>query len=47
MYICVIGEEESKNGTLAVRSSKEGDLGSMSVDDFIAKLVNEIETKAL
>ena len=46
-YICVIGEEESKNNTLAVRSSKEGDLGSMSVDDFIAKLVKEIETKAL
>jgi threonyl-tRNA synthetase len=46
-YICVIGEEESKNNTLAVRSSKEGDLGSMSVDDFIAKLVEEVKTKAL
>ena len=46
-YIGVIGEEESKNNTLSVRSSKEGELGSMSVDDFIAKLVKEIETKAL
>ena len=46
-YICVIGEEEAKSGTLAVRSSKEGDLGSMSVDEFIAKLVKEVETKAL
>ena len=46
-YICVIGEEESKNNTLAVRSSKEGDLGSMSVDEFIDKLVKEVETKAL
>lgn len=46
-YICVIGEEEAKNNTLAVRSSKEGDLGSMSVDEFIAKLVKEVETKAI
>ncbi|MBR2674820.1 MAG: threonine--tRNA ligase [Mogibacterium sp.] len=46
-YICVIGEEEAKNNTLAVRSGKEGDLGSMGVDEFIEKLVKEIETKAL
>ena len=46
-YICVIGEKEEEAGTLSVRSIKTGDLGVMSVDDFIAKLVMEIETKAV
>lgn len=46
-YMCVIGEKEAQDGTLSVRSGKAGDLGSMSVDDFIAKLVEEVETKAL
>ncbi len=46
-YICVIGEKEEEAGTLSVRSIKTGDLGVMPVDDFIAKLVNEIATKAV
>jgi threonyl-tRNA synthetase len=28
-----------------VRSRRDGDLGVMSLDDFIARLKNEIETK--
>ena len=46
-YMCVIGEKEAEEKSLSVRSSKAGDLGSMSVDDFVAKLVEEVETKAL
>lgn len=46
-YICVIGEREAETGTLSVRSSKVGDIGTMSVDDFAAKLKEEIESKAL
>ena len=46
-YICVIGEKEEEAGTLSVRSIKTGDLGVMSVDDFISKLVNEIATKTV
>lgn len=45
-YICVIGEREAEAGTLTVRSSKVGELGEMSADDFTAKLLEEIETKA-
>ncbi len=45
-YICVIGEQEAENKTLSVRSSKAGDLGTMSVEDFTAKLLEEIKTKA-
>lgn len=45
-YICVIGEQEAENKTLSVRSSKAGDLGTMSVEDFTVKLLEEIKTKA-
>ena len=45
--MCVIGEREVEDGTLSVRSSKEGELGSMSVDDFVAKLAEEIKTKKM
>ncbi len=46
-YICVIGDQEAGDNTLSVRSSKVGDLGTMTVDEFIEKLVQEVETKAL
>ena len=46
-YICVIGEREAEARTLTVRSIKSGELGEMSVDDFTAKLVEEIRIKAM
>lgn len=46
-YICIIGERETESGTVTVRSSKEGELGEMSADDFIARLALEIETRAI
>ncbi len=46
-YICVIGEREQKAGTVSVRSTKVGELGAMSVDEFVAKLTEEIRTKAV
>ena len=44
-YICVIGEREAESNTLTVRSSKEGELGEMSVDDFAIRLIEEIKGK--
>jgi len=46
-YIGVIGERETEAGTLTLRSSKEGELGEMTVEDFLAKCLEEIETKAV
>ncbi|HHW95154.1 MAG TPA: threonine--tRNA ligase [Mogibacterium sp.] len=46
-YICVIGDKEVADDTLSVRSSKEGELGVLLVGDFIAKLQEEIKSKAL
>lgn len=44
-YIGVIGEKETETGTLTVRSSKEGELGALGLDEFIEKLKKEIEDK--
>jgi threonyl-tRNA synthetase len=46
-YVVVIGEKEASSGVIPVRSSKEGDLGEMSVMAFIEKLKKEIRDKAL
>jgi threonyl-tRNA synthetase len=46
-YIGVIGERETEAGTLTLRSSKEGELGELSLDDFLAKCIGEIQTKAV
>ena len=35
-YMLVIGEKEMNENTVAVRSRKKGDMGAMSVDEFIA-----------
>ena len=46
-YMIVVGDKDIENGTVSVRSRKEGDLGAMSIDDFIKKIVEEVETKKL
>ncbi|MFV0516301.1 MAG: threonine--tRNA ligase [Aminipila sp.] len=46
-YIGIIGEREVEARALTVRSNKEGELGEIAVDEFIKKLINEIETKAM
>ena len=40
-YLLVIGDREKENGTVAVRTRAGEDLGSMSLDDFAARLVAE------
>ena len=45
-YMLVIGEKEMTEGTVAVRGRKSGDLGAMSVADFIAFAEEQINNKA-
>ncbi|MDO4357912.1 MAG: threonine--tRNA ligase, partial [Clostridia bacterium] len=45
-YMLILGDKEAEAGTVAVRSRKEGDLGTMNPDDLLAKLLEEIATKA-
>ncbi len=45
-YMLIIGDKEAQEGTVSVRSRKNGDIGSMPLDEFISMAVTEIETKA-
>ena len=40
-YMLVIGEKETENGNIAVRSRDGGDLGSMDTEAFVAKVLKE------
>ena len=44
-YMLVIGDKEAQEKTCSVRSRKNGDMGSMTADEFERMLLNEIETK--
>jgi threonyl-tRNA synthetase len=45
-YMIVVGDKEMDNRAVAVRSRKDGDLGSMSIDEFVNKVLDEVESKA-
>ena len=45
-YMLVLGDKEKEAGTVGVRSRKDGDIGAMDLDEFIAKIVEEIDTFA-
>ena len=44
-YMLILGQKEVDGNTVGVRSSKDGDLGAMSFDEFIKKLNNEMNRK--
>ena len=46
-YMLLAGDKDIENGTISVRSRKNGDEGATTTDEFIARILEEIETKAL
>ena len=46
-YMLVLGDKEAEAGVVAVRSRRDGDLGTMTPDALLEKLREEIESKAL
>ena len=46
-YMLIIGDKEVENGVVAVRSRKEGDLGTMTLDAFIERIDEEVRIKAI
>ena len=44
-YMLIIGDKEVENGVVAVRSRKGGDLGTMTLEDFLAKIQSEVNEK--
>ncbi len=46
-YMLTIGDNEVESKTVSVRSRRDGDLGSMTQDALLAKLVEEVATKKI
>ena len=45
-YMLVVGDKEAETGTVSVRTRGGVDLGAMPVEEFIAKIKEEIKTRA-
>ncbi len=46
-YMLLIGDKEIENGTLSVRKRGEGDIGAMSVDEFINMALTQNSEKTI
>ncbi len=44
-YMLVVGEDEMNSGSVTVRARVEGEGGKFALDDFAAKIIDEINTK--
>ena len=42
-YMLILGEKEVEAGAVGVRARKDGDIGAMPIDNFIAKVKEEVE----
>ena len=45
-YMLIVGDKEAENGTVSVRTRSGGDEGAVALDDFIAKITEEIASRA-
>ncbi|WHE07766.1 threonine--tRNA ligase [Thermoanaerobacterium thermosaccharolyticum] len=46
-YMLILGDKEVESGNVSVRSRKEGDLGSKSIQEFLSSILEEIKNKSL
>ena len=46
-YMLLVGDKDIENNTVSVRDRREGDIGAMSLDEFITKAVEEIDSKVI
>ena len=44
-FMLIVGEKEAESGTVAVRQRHGGDLGAMTLDDFITRMQKDIDEK--
>lgn len=44
-YMLVVGDNEASSGTVSVRRRGEGDIGAVSVEDFLTRITGEIASK--
>ena len=46
-YMLVVGDKDIENDAVAVRSRKEGDIGSMGIAEFIKRIKEDIDEKKI
>ncbi|SNX52830.1 threonine--tRNA ligase [Thermoanaerobacterium sp. RBIITD] len=46
-YMLILGDKEVEAGNVSVRSRREGDLGSKSLQEFLSSILEEIKNKSL
>ena len=46
-YMVVVGDKDIENNTISIRKRKEGDLGAMTVEQFLEKIVPDRDNKVV
>lgn len=45
-YMLIVGDKEVESGTVSVRSRKDGDIGTSSLQDFISNVLEDVNNKS-
>ncbi len=46
-YMLLVGDKDIEGGTVSIRDRRDGDIGSMSIEEFIAKITEEVKNKTI
>ncbi len=46
-YMLLVGDKDIENNTVSIRDRRDGDIGSMSIEEFIAKITEEVNNKTI
>ncbi|MBQ8808305.1 MAG: threonine--tRNA ligase [Clostridia bacterium] len=46
-YMLLVGDKDIENNTVSIRDRRDGDIGSMSIEEFIAKITEEVKNKTI
>ena len=46
-YMLLVGDKDIENNTVSIRDRRDGDIGSMAIEEFIAKVTEEVNSKII
>ena len=46
-YMVLVGDKDIENGVISIRDRRDGDIGSMKVEEFIKKITEEVANKTI
>ncbi len=46
-YMLLVGDKDIENNTVSIRDRRDGDIGSMAIEEFISKITEEVEKKII